>query len=128
MIFFVVLKDITAWKVSKYEAFLSVKKLRIWTLFKQCIINPYKCLLKNASSSIKTTNNKKTSYIITVVLNGIICFSVRFCDKSLLVLKMFFFRKQKGTRVFQWQQDVNVVVIIALSSTKHVSVFLNFKF
>ena len=26
----------------------------------------------------------------TVVLNGIICFSVRFCDNSLLVLKMRF--------------------------------------
>ena len=28
-----------------------------------------------------------------------------------------FFYKQKGTRVFQWQKDINVV-IIALSSTK----------
>ena len=35
-----------------------------------------------------------SSYIIsrqfTVVLNSIICFSVRFCDNSLLVLKMRF--------------------------------------
>ena len=27
---------------------------------------------------------------LTVVLNGTICFSVRFCDDSLLVLKMLF--------------------------------------
>ena len=28
----------------------------------------------------------------------------------------FFFHKQKGIRVFQWQEDTNVIVIIALSS------------
>ena len=28
------------------------------------------------------------------------------------------FRKQKGTRVFQWQENINFVVITALSSTK----------
>ena len=43
----------------------------------------------------------------TVVLDGIFCISVRFCDNSLLVLENAFsglsFRKQKGTRVFQWQ-------------------------
>ena len=29
-----------------------------------------------------------------------------------------FFRKQKGTRVFQWQEDLNAVVISALSSRR----------
>ena len=29
----------------------------------------------------------------------------------------------KSTRLFQWHEDINVVVIIALSSTKRVSVF-----
>ena len=33
---------------------------------------------------------KKKCSQFTVVLNGIICFSVRFCDNSLLVLKMHF--------------------------------------
>ena len=39
-----------------------------------------------------------------VALDGIICFSVRFYNNSLLKLEMFsglFFRKQKGTKVFQ---------------------------
>ena len=63
----------------------------------------------------------------TAVLNGIICFSARFCDKYLLVLKMrLFFRKQKGARVSQWQKDVNAVVISALSSTKACLSFLKF--
>ena len=39
-----------------------------------------------------------------------------------------FFRKQKGTRVFQWQEDINVVVISALSSTKQCLSFLKFQF
>ena len=37
-----------------------------------------------------------------------------------------FFRKQKVTRVFQWEKDINVVVIIALSSTKTYLSFLKF--
>ena len=39
-----------------------------------------------------------------------------------------FFRKQKGTRTIQWQEDVNVIVIIALSSTKPCFGFLKFQF
>ena len=56
----------------------------------------------------------------TVILSGIICFSVRFCDNLL------FFRKQKGTRVFQWQEDINVVVITAFSPTLPYLSFLKF--
>ena len=37
-----------------------------------------------------------------------------------------FFRKEKGTRVFQWQEDINVVVISAFSSTKPCLSFLKF--
>ena len=33
-------------------------------------------------------------------------------------------RKQKGVRVFQWQEDINVVVISALLSTKTCLSFL----
>ena len=65
-----------------------------------------------------------------VVVNSIICFSVRFCDNSKLVLENafsgIFFRKQKGTRVFQGQEDVNAVVIIVLLSTKFCLSFLKF--
>ena len=39
-----------------------------------------------------------------------------------------FFRKQKVTSVFQWQEDVNVVVSSALSSTKLWLSFLQFQF
>ena len=52
---------------------------------------------------------------------------MRFCDNSLLLLKthfqVFSFGKQKGTRVFQWQKDINVAVIIAPSSTKQFQFF-----
>ena len=61
-------------------------------------------------------------------MNGIICFSVRFCDNSLLVLKILFFRMQKCTMVFQWKEDINVVVIYALSSTKACLSFVKFQF
>ena len=37
-----------------------------------------------------------------------------------------FFCKQKVTRVFQWHEDINVVVIIALSFTKPCLSFLKF--
>ena len=37
-----------------------------------------------------------------------------------------FFCKQKGARVFQWQEDINIVWIIALSSTKPCVSFLKF--
>ena len=36
------------------------------------------------------------------------------------------FRKEIGARVFQWQEETNVVVIIALSSTKPCLNFLKF--
>ena len=37
-----------------------------------------------------------------------------------------FFCKQKGTTVFQGQEDINAVVIIALLSTKQCLSFLKF--
>ena len=65
-------------------------------------------------------------------MSDISCFSVRFCDDSLLVLKnafaSIFFRKQKVSRVFQWQEGVNVVVVIFLLSTKSCLSFLKFYF
>ena len=64
----------------------------------------------------------------TAVLNGIICFSVRFCDNSLLCIFRFFLSQAKRFKVFQWQQDINIVVISVLSSTTRVSVFWNFNF
>ena len=67
-----------------------------------------------------------------VVLDDMICFSVRFCDKNAKSVKNAFsglyFCKQKGTRVFRWQEDINVVVISALSSTKSCLSFLKFSF
>ena len=53
----------------------------------------------------------------TVVLDGINCFSARFCDSSLVLLKMrlqAFSFARKSTRAFQRQEDINFVVIIAL--------------
>ena len=50
-------------------------------------------LLKKANVSIQTSNEQKHHISLNsqfIVLDGIICFSVRFCDNSLLVLKMCF--------------------------------------
>ena len=44
-----------------------------------------------------------------------------YCGERILIWQKsleFFFRKQKGTRVYQWQEDIHVVVISALLSTK----------
>ena len=93
------------------------------------MITPYNCLLKNANFSVKTNNDKITCHLsltsqFTVVLNGIICFSVRFCNNSLLVLKMLFqFFSFASKKI---QEDVNVVVIIVISSTKPCLSFLKF--
>ena len=58
------------------------------------IINPYNCLLKKTNFSIKTSNDLTTHLWLNsqfiVVLDGIICFSVRFCNNSLLMLQMRF--------------------------------------
>ena len=62
---------------------------------------------------------------VTVVLNSIICFSVRFCDNSLLLLGLFF-RKRKGRKVYQEQADINAAVTIAVSSAKPCVSFLIF--
>ena len=63
----------------------------VWVFLKD-IINTYNSLLKNANFSIKTTITNQHHISLngqfTVVFNGIICFSVRYCDKLLLVLKM----------------------------------------
>ena len=54
-------------------------------------------------------------------------FFVPFCDNSLLVLKMrfqvFSFARKK---FFQWQEDINVVVISVFSSTKSCLSFSKF--
>ena len=54
----------------------------------------------------------------TVVLNSISCFFERFCDNSLLVLKtrfqVFSFASKKVQRFSHLQEDISVVVIIAL--------------
>ena len=90
----------------------------------------------------------------TVVLNGIICFSVRFCDNSLLVLKKSFqvfsfaskltfsklvrkvnsqkenlkkctsFEEQKGTRYIRENVYFGVIIFSSLSSTKQCLIFL----
>ena len=45
-----------------------------------------------------------------------------FSENSPLVLKMLK-KPQKNTRAFQWKEDVNVVAIITLSSTKSCCVY-----
>ena len=98
-------------------------------------INPYYCLLKNANFLSKKSNDQITSHIIK--LPFYCCFEwqnlffVLFCGNSLLMLKCLFrsfFRKQKGTKIFQWQEGINIVLISALSSTKACLSFLKFLF
>ena len=47
---------------------------------------------------------------------------------SIIALNSIFFSKQKDTRVFQWQVDINVIEIIALLSTKPCLSFSKFYF
>ena len=49
-------------------------------------------------------------------------FSVGFKNE----FSILFICKPKGTRVFQWQEDINVIVIIALSRTKVSGAHLGF--
>ena len=64
-------------------------------------MNPYNSLLENANFSVKTSNEKITSINsqVIVILDGIICFFIQFCDISLLVLKIrfqvFYFASKK---------------------------------
>ena len=71
-------------------------------------INPYNSFLKNANFSVKTMSEQHPISLnsqFTVVFNDIICFSVRFRNNSLSVLKdafsVLYFYKQKGSRIFQ---------------------------
>ena len=60
-------------------------------------------------------------------MDDIICISVRFWDNALLVLKTLFLCEQKVTGL-QWQEDINAVLISALSSTKLCLSLLKFQF
>ena len=73
------------------------------------ILNPYNCLLKKGQFSQSKQAMNKLHHIslnsqFIVVLNDLICFSVRFCGNSLLVLKMrfqaFSFASKKVQRFF----------------------------
>ena len=68
----------------------------------------------------------------TVVLNGIICFSVRFCDNSLLVLKMrfqVFSFVSKKVQGFSSDRKILMPLLSVLFRLKNrASVFLNFNF
>ena len=95
-------------------------------LFKD-LINPYNCLLKNASFLIKTTNEQITSYIITVVLDGLICFSARFYKNLLLMLKMrfqvFCFSSKKVQGVSSDRKIIMSLLSVHFHQQNRVSVF-----
>ena len=84
-------------------------------------------------------NNQRLNNIIvslnsqfTVVLNGIICFSVRFCDNSLLVLKMrfqvFSFASKKVQGFSRDMKILMSLLSVSFHLQKCVSVFWNFDF
>ena len=100
------------------------------------IINPYNCLLKNANSSVKMSNEWQHHISLNsqfiVVLDGIICFSVQFCDNSLSVLKMHFQAfSLAGKKVHGFSSDKKILMPL-LSVLFHlqnrVSFFWNFNF
>ena len=67
------------------------------------IINPYHCFLENV--------NLNKQFI--VVLDGIICFSVRFWDNSLLVLKMRFQVFSLASKKVQgFSSDRNILILL----------------
>ena len=105
----------------------------LWKMYKEQV---YNCLLKNGSFLIKTASESITSYIycIRYIYFPICCCFVVFC----IIFRQFtisfkneflgiFSCKQKGARVFQWEKDINVIVIITLSSTKPFLSFLKFE-
>ena len=57
-------------------------------------ISPYYCLLKkpifHSKKSMTKWHHISLNSQFTVAFNGIICFSLRFCDNSLLMLKVHF--------------------------------------
>ena len=58
------------------------------------IINPYNCWKTPVFQSTQPMTKKCDISLngqVNIVLNGIICFSVEFCDNTLLVLKIFQF-------------------------------------
>ena len=103
-----------------------------WIVLFKDLINPYNCLLKNASFLIKTTNEQITSYIITVVLDGLICFSARFYKNLLLVLKMrfqvFCFSSKKVQGVSSDRKIIMSLLSVHFHQQNRVSVFWNFNF
>ena len=68
----------------------------------------------------------------TIVLNDIICFSVRFCDNSLLGLNMHFqviLSQAKSARKFSSDRKKLMSLLSVLSHLQNrVSVFRNFNF
>ena len=68
----------------------------------------------------------------TVVLNGIICFSVRFKDSSLLVLKIRFQVFSFTSKEVQWfscDRKISMSLLSVLFHLQnHLSVFFNFNF
>ena len=68
---------------------------------------------------------------LTVVLNSIICFSVRFCDNLLFVLKMHFqvfsFASKKA-QGFSSDRILMSLLSVLFHLPNHVSVFWNFNF
>ena len=86
--------------------------------------------MKNVKKNKKHHISLNSQFI--VVLDGIIFFSVRFCDNSLLVVKMrfqvfFFLSQAKSYKVFPLtRRNCDVVVISALSSLSQYFEVLNF--
>ena len=66
------------------------------------------------------------------VLNGIICFSVRFCDNSLLVLKtrfqVFYISSKKVQGFSSDRRILKSLLSVLFHIQNHVSVFWNFNF
>ena len=85
----------------------------------------------NQNNQWLSNNNISLNRQLIVLLNSIICFSERFCDISLLVLKMrfqVFFRKQKD-KGFPCDRKILMPLLSVLFNLQnHVSVFSNFVF
>ena len=101
-------------------------RIRLWAIFSVSL------LINFASLFLKNLTTKSLHSQIIVVLEGIICFSVRFCDNSLVVLKMRFQVFSFASKNVQGFSSERKILMSLLSVLFHLqkllSVFWNLDF
>ena len=108
------------------EKYLNHKQLnpRCLLLFLECLFPLFCSFHTRSSHRTRSSHHTRSSRNICLLWLKVIC--IRFaCISVKNAFSGLFFSMQKGSRVFQWQEDI-VFVISALSSTKPWLSFLTF--